>query len=227
MLGDAVKSVLGALGNKFKDYEIIISDGGSSDNTLEVAKKLILKNKKIKLVQNKNKGIGYSYWLALEKSNMQYFTFFPGDNENSGEDFGKTLQNIGKADIIAPYTINQEVRTFKRRLVSNTFVNIMNILFGLNLKYFTGNAIYKTTDLKKIELTAYSFAFSPELLIKMIRSGSSYLEYGIKIKPTNNTVIFKPKNIIEIVKTVIMLFYQVHISNRKKYRHIGKEVKLK
>ena len=156
---------------------------------------------------------------------MEYFTFFPGDNENSGKDFGKTLEQIGKADIILPYTLNQNVRAIKRRMVSKTFVSVMNFLFGLNIKYFTGNAIYKTKDIKKIKLSAYSFAFSPELLIKTVRSGHNYLEYGIKIKPTNNTVIFKLKNIFEVIKTVILLFYEIQIKNRDKYRIIGKAIK--
>jgi glycosyltransferase involved in cell wall biosynthesis len=222
-LEDAVRGVTAAV-RSFKNYEIIISDGGSSDKTLEIAKHIACKNKKIKIVTNENKGIGYSYWLALQNASMEYFTFFPGDNENSWHYFAKTLENVGKADIISPYTLNQEVRSPKRRLISAGFVFAVNRLFGLNLKYYTGNAVYKTKDLKKISLSTYSFAFSPEILIKMIRSGHSYMEYGIKINPTNKTVIFKPKNIFEIIKAIMKLFYEIDINQRKKYRFSGEKI---
>ena len=43
-LGDAVNAVMDAIGKKFKDYEIIISDGGSSDRSIAIARKLINKN---------------------------------------------------------------------------------------------------------------------------------------------------------------------------------------
>ncbi len=221
---DAVKEVLKAVKGKFDDYEIIISDSGSTDKTLEIADKLALKNNKIKVLRLKRVGIGYGYKGALKISTMNYFTMFPGDNENVGEDFEKTLKIVGKADIIIPYTTNQEIRAIHRRFISKLFVVFLNLIFGFNLKYFNGTCIYKTDSLRKIKINANDFAYSAEALIKLLKLGNSYIEIGIKIKPSDSTTIFKFKNMFGIVKTILYLIYEIKIKDRKKYNSLPKKI---
>jgi glycosyltransferase involved in cell wall biosynthesis len=209
---EAVDSVLKALDRKFVDYEILISDGGSKDKTLEMADRLASENKKIKVIRNKNIGMGYSYFKGVESASLNYVTMFPGDNENSGFFFGKTLEKVGEADIIVPYTTNQNVRQFHRKLISDWFVIFMNTLFNLRLKYYNGNAVYKTRDLKKLKVISKDFAYNAEILIRLIKSGHTFVEVGIKIKPSHKTAIFEISNIIGVVKTVFLLFYDIYIA---------------
>ena len=217
-LEDAVKGVLSAV-KDFKDYEILIFNDCSSDRTGEIADRLAAANKKIRVVHNRtNMGLGYNYSKGIELARMNYFTFFPGDNENSDVSFAKMLKDIGKADILVPYTTNQNVRQRYRRIISATFTSVMNLLFGLNLKYYNGTVAYKTDVLRKVKIITFSFAYSAEILIKLIKSGHSYREIGIEIKPTNKTSIFKPKNMINVGKTMLGLFYEVNIKNRHKYK---------
>lgn len=211
-LSDAVNTVISAVREKFKAYEIFIFDDFSSDKTGEIADKLALKNKGVKVIHNKpNKGLGYNYQTGIKMASMEYFSFFPGDNENSKEGFEKTLDEIGNADIIIPYTINQEVRALNRRIISKLYIIFMNFMFNLNLKYYNGNMVYKTKILKDIKVSTYGFAYSAEILVKLLKKGYSYKEVGIKIKPTKKTSIFKLKNIIGVFKTVLLLFYDIRI----------------
>ena len=217
-LEDAVKSVLSAV-KDFKDYEILIFNDHSSDSTGKIADELASKNKKIRVIHNeRNMGLGYNYSKGIELARMNYFTFFPGDNENSDTSFAKMLKDIGKADILIPYTTNQNVRQWYRRIISGTFTSLMNLLFGLNLKYYNGNVAYKTEVLRKVKITTFSFAYSAEILIKLIKTGHSYRELGIEIKPTNKTSIFKPKNMVNVGKTILNLFWEVDVKNRHKYK---------
>lgn len=217
-LEQAVNSVLKELENRFTKYEILIFNDKSSDKTPEIANKLALKNKNIKVIHNKkNMGMGYNYMEGVKRSSMQYFTFFPGDNENDGDYFGKTLDKIDTADVIIPYPINTEVRKWGRRITSTLFTALLNILFGLNLKYYNGLIVYKTDIIKNIPITTYGFAYSAESLTKVLKSGSTYIEIGIKIKPTNKSSIFRIKNIISTVKAIFYMFYDINIRNRKLY----------
>src|SRR3989344_3751093 len=189
-LHNAIDSVLRAIDEKFSDYEIIISDGGSSDKTMKIANKLASENKKIKVVRNKNIGMGYSYLNGVEKASMNYVTMFPGDNENSGFYFGKTLERVGEADIIVPYTTNQNVRQLHRKLISDGFVIFMNFLFNMKLKYYNGNCVYRTKDIRKLKIRSKDFAYNAEILIRLIKAGHDFVEIGIKIKPSHKTAIF-------------------------------------
>lgn len=215
-LEEAIQEVLKAV-KRYKDYEIIISDGGSTDNSINIANKISSKNKKIKIIQNKNIEIGQSYLAGLNISSMVYFTMFPGDNENSGDDFTKTLEEIDDTDIIIPYTINQEVRPFYRRIISYAFTIFMNKIFNLNLKYYNGTCVYKTNILKQIKINSKGFAYSAEILIKLLKLGYSYKEVGIKIKPSEKTTVFKIKGIINVLKTIIYLFYEINMKDKSIY----------
>lgn len=215
----AVEGAVNAVKGMFKDYEIIILEAFSKDDTGIIADELAKKNKKIKVIhRDKFYGFGTNYMEGVKHAKMEYFAMFPGDNENSWESLRDSFEKIGKADIIVPYTLNQEVRAFHRQIVSKLFVGTMNFLFNLNLKYYTGNAVYRTELLKKAHINSQDFAYNAEILVKLIKSGHSYTYFGIKIKPTNKTVIFKPKNIISILRTVLVLFYEVHLKDRKLYQ---------
>jgi len=65
----------------FNDIEILIVDDCSSDKTVEIIKTLKIKDKRIKLIQNKvNKGILYSKSLGVLKSNGKYIMFLDSDD---------------------------------------------------------------------------------------------------------------------------------------------------
>lgn len=217
-LKDAVESALKALSGLFNDYEILIFDDCSKDRTGEIADSLRKKNKKIRVIHNNpNKGFGYNYIKGIELAKKEYYTLFPGDNENDWHSFRETLKQIGKADIIETYTINKEVRQWHRKLISWLFTGFMNTLFGLKLKYFNGNNIYRTELLKKVKVENFGFAYSAEILIKLIKQGYSYTEFPVKIKPTGKTTLFKLKNVYRVIKTIFSLIYEVKIRDSGKY----------
>jgi len=136
-LKQAVEGVLEAIRKvNPPDYEIIILNAFSSDKTGEIADSLSEENKKIKVIHKKRSHrLGANYMEGVRQASMAYFVLFPGDNENSSESLAKSLEYIGKADIIASYTLNTQVRSLHRRIVSRLFVYLLNFLFNLKLKY--------------------------------------------------------------------------------------------
>ena len=73
-LPDAIDSVLA---QTFKDFEIIIVDDGSTDNTREVVKKYGLQ---IKYIYQENKGPSAARNLGIQSSNGQYIAFLDSDD---------------------------------------------------------------------------------------------------------------------------------------------------
>lgn len=219
-LEGAVESALRAVKGRTSDYEIIILDACSSDKTGEIADRLASTNEKIKVIhRGKWYGLGANYMAGAQQASMEYFVLFPGDNEITGDSLAQTIEKIGAADIIITYTQNTEVRALHRRVISKAFVLLLNKLFNLRLKYYNGNAVYKTEALKKIRIKSQDFAYNAEILIKLIKSGYSYHETGMIIKPiTNKTAIFNLRNILGVIKTIGRLFYDVNIRNREKYQ---------
>ena len=77
-ISTAIRSVQN---QNFNDVEILIIDDCSSDKTAEIIRKMQIKDRRIKLIQNRiNKGVLYSKSLGVLKSNGKYIMFLDSDD---------------------------------------------------------------------------------------------------------------------------------------------------
>ena len=82
----------------FSDWELIIVDDASSDNSVEIIKKYC-DDKRIKLIcHDKNKGLKESIKTALKYAKGEWIAFVESDDTITSDAFEKRLQT--KADII-------------------------------------------------------------------------------------------------------------------------------
>jgi dolichol-phosphate mannosyltransferase len=226
-LGPTVETVLAALDRRFDGYEVLIFNDGSTDNTRKMADRLALRGPNIKVVHNgRNMGVGYNYQKGIALARNEYIVMFPGDNQMLESAMVALFDQIGKADLIVPYTANDWVRPLSRRIISRAFVLTMNLLFGLRLRYYTGTVVHRREALQKVPLSATGFAAQPEAVVRLIRAGHSYLEVGVDIqeRPFGTTKMFAWENIVNVFKTVGRLFWDVRIRQRKRYGRPVREV---
>jgi len=122
----------------FDDYELLIANDGSTDKTPEIAERLAKKNPHVKVFHNrKNMGIGYSYQKGIQIAKKKYLMWVAGDNEFTSDAIKNVISHAGEADIVVSRNVNQNVRPLYRRIISRTFANTVNLLFNLNLRYYT------------------------------------------------------------------------------------------
>lgn len=203
-----IKDLDGVLKKLFRDYEILIFDDGSSDNTPQIADRMSKEFCKVRVVHNPgNKGLGYSYRAAVNIAQKDYFTWIAGDNDLYKASLEGLLNYTGKAEVVIGFTANKAVRPKSRQVISNSYTWLLNSLFNLNIKYYNGGAIYKTELLRKVKMKTNSFAFQAEILIQVLKQGHSYIEVPIYIKGVKGSKIFRMKNIIGIVVTIIGLLF--------------------
>ena len=79
-IGETIESVIN---QTFEDWEMIIVDDGSSDNSLEVIKKYCEKDSRIKLFQHENganKGLCETVKLGIKKAQAEWIVFLESDD---------------------------------------------------------------------------------------------------------------------------------------------------
>ncbi|MDR1364095.1 MAG: glycosyltransferase [Oscillospiraceae bacterium] len=64
----------------FKDFEAIIVNDGSTDNSLEIIKKFVARNKNFFLINQENKGLSEARNAGIEKSSGNYIAFLDSDD---------------------------------------------------------------------------------------------------------------------------------------------------
>jgi hypothetical protein len=148
-----------------------------------------------------NKGLGGAYKVGLVASQSEFITWVPADCSHRSDSLLEAYQSIGEADMIIPLPINPEVRSFSRRVISRLFTSIINITSGLNIPYFNGLTVHRTSLLKRIEIKTNSFAFQAEIIVKLIRIGAGYkiVKTFIEERPNGASKAFTFKNISAVV----------------------------
>ena len=219
-VANVVNNVTDALEKQgFSDFEMLIINDGSTDETGKVIDELALKNPRIQAFHNPHPmGLGYNFrtWALL--ASKDYVGWFPGDNETHPETVAEILRQIDKADVIIPYIINPAVRSMYRRCLSVTFRALFNVIFGLKIKYFNGPCFFRRNALKMAEMTTDGPAYMAEILVQLVRRNDvSYVEVPMlmKAREYGRSNILKWKNVYLIGKTMLSLIYRIYF--RQKY----------
>ena len=66
---------------QFSDMEILVVNDGSTDNSVEIVKKYIQKDKRIKLINKKNGGLSSARNTGIEHAKSEYIMFVDADDE--------------------------------------------------------------------------------------------------------------------------------------------------
>jgi glycosyltransferase involved in cell wall biosynthesis len=211
----AIESVTNAVGQLVFDYQIIVVDDGSRDATRERALDKAKTNAKISVVSNEgNKGFGYSYARGVKLAEKEYVTVFPGDNDMAGESLAKLIQEIGTTDLVISYMARNNKRSLFRRIVSKTFVVIMNGLFGLRLEYYNGAFVCRAQVLQNIPIKSQGLAALAECLVRLIKSGYTYkaIYFEHTGRKSEHSKAFQFKSVVAVAKTIGILIKDIHFS---------------
>lgn len=209
-----ITGIISGLRNRLSQYEILIFNDGSQDATGKICDSLEKSNKQIRVFHHqKNKGMGYCYKKGLEFARFNYYMYIPGDNQFPKEALIKLISMIGKADIVVPFVTNMYIRPPGRRFLSKLFTDILNLIFQLNIPYYNGTVIHRKKLLLKAIPQTNGFAYQAESLIKLVKSGATFVGVGYEMveRKAGSTSAFKIKNIKSVFKSIITLFWQIQI----------------
>lgn len=197
---------------KIKNYEIIIIDDCSTDNSNRIVKKFTKKYHFVKLLKNsRNLGYGGSIKRAAKFSIKKYIIWVPGDNAHKKGQLIKILRNFKNFDVVSTFYTNTQTRNKFRRIFTETYTPILNFIFGLKLPYFNGVTVIKTIIFNNLNIYTDSHNFSVEMWVKL----KLFKKLKIKFVPTllderlKGANAFKLKNSIKVVANTfrLILFY--------------------
>ncbi len=213
-----VQQILIAAQDRFSDYEILLVDDGSTDATGYIMESMAAKNDKIHVIHNPhNLGLGGAYKRGLAATKFDYVMMVVGDNEHNAAGLVDILSAVGKADIVIPYVINPYNRSYLRRFMSSGYTTLINLLFGLRIRYYNGLAIHRVDLVRQITITTDGFGFNAEILVKLLKQGNSYVEVSTTLnkRKAGKTKIFQPKNLLSVMRTILHLAWVVYFQGQK------------
>ena len=196
------------------DYELIIVNDGSTDGTGALAELLMTEISGVKVVHNaQGLGLARTYRNGAGIASKTYVALIPGDNEIQPSSMRAIFEAIGKADIVVPFTANQESRPWMRRQLSRTFTGTVNFLFGFDLRYYQGPCIYPAAVLRTLRVTTWGFVFLTEMLVRALAAGYHPVEVPMYIQPRQfgSSSAVSARNVVTALKTVVRLFWDIKV----------------
>ena len=182
------------LSQTFRDFELIISDNASTDNTPKICQEYVLRDKRIRYIrQNNNMGALWNFNFVLKQSNKEYFIWVSSDDKLHPEFLKKNIDILEKnknvvcsiGDVIYSDVVNYEFKsnnetkkTFRQRYVKSTYGTYESKV-RTYLKFFQASMIYglyrRDKLQKSITINKIFLAFDLSIILNVLKYGDFHV----------------------------------------------------
>ncbi|MBW2183077.1 MAG: glycosyltransferase family 2 protein [Deltaproteobacteria bacterium] len=163
-----VRGWLNVLDDKKNEWEIIVTNDGSTDGTGKILSTLAQENNRIKIISlDINRGCGYALHKAIAQSRGQYVVTIDSDGQFDLSEYIPLLKKLNEGyDIVTGFR-HRKIDNSARILLDRVFNLIVKIFFGISLKDTNcALKIFKREALEKIQIDSRGYSIPTEILIK-------------------------------------------------------------
>jgi len=164
------------------NYEIIIVNDGSKDNTENEIIKLKEFDSKIILISyNPNGGMGYALKRGIEKSSKELTVFLDSDLTFHPSDIFNLLKKFEQDNLDFVIGYPKKIKASLWRIILSRIINnFYFLLLGKKIKAITPIfRLYKTQQLKELTLESNGFEINVEILYKLLAKKRRFEEVPI------------------------------------------------
>jgi glycosyltransferase involved in cell wall biosynthesis len=202
------------------NYEIIVVDDGSKDETVEIIQEKF--NPELDRIYIKNylpnAGKGNAIKFGYQFAEGDFILFMDADLDLHPKQIVKFLNIMDKneADAVIGSKKSKDSKvnyTLKRRILSNGYYYFIKLLFGLPLRDTqTGFKLFRMNALKVCmpKVSVKKYAFDLELLIILHKNGFKIVECPVEVNQVRKFGGIGIKDILQVFKDTIIIFFRLY-----------------
>jgi len=188
IISETVEIFLRDLSNVCGEYELIIVNDGSVDNTQAILEELVvIYPERLKIVKNsKNLGSGRSLINGFKNARFPLVATNFADRPFDLKEMEYILPLFDKeTDFVVVSRFDRSANTIYRKLTSLVNYYLIRLLFRVRVGDFQFVQIYKKEVLDNINVEANHTFVPPEIIIKALKKRYRMAEYKAKFYPRN------------------------------------------
>lgn len=223
-----LKETASTLGGFCEEFEIVVCDDGSADDSYAEALKASEEDTRIKVVRNPaNEGKGFALKTAFQNSSGELVVFLDADLDLHPRLIEELIEKMERTDadvvIGSKFHADSELEyPFHRLVLSHIYAFVLWVLFSLPLRDTqTGLKLYKRKVLEKIfpRIVCRRFAFDVELLANSFLQGYKVVEAPvvIRFRRERRWGRIGLKTLLLTAQDTLAIFYRYYFLNYYRY----------
>ena len=188
------------------DYEVVVVDDGSSDDSAAIVNSWSAKNPRVRLVQHEvNQGYGAALRTGFKNVKKDLVFLTDGDSQFHLSDIDKLFSKIDGCDVVVGFRIVRQDKAH-RRLNGFLWTQLNKLLFGLPVRDVDcAFKLFRKKALEGLVLESNHLLIHAEILARLKKKGMKIEEIGVPHYPRTAGKATATK-ISSIFKTFYELF---------------------
>ncbi len=166
------------------DFEVIIVDDGSSDQTPQIADAISRRDGRVKVVHHRrNLGYGAALQSGFKAAAKELVFYTDGDGQFDIEEMPPLLELMDRYDIVSCYRLNRQ-DSLIRRINGWCWTRLVCLLFSLKIRDIDcAFKLYKRKIFDNIKMSSTGALIDTEILARAARNGYRITQKGVHHYP--------------------------------------------
>ncbi len=194
------------------DYEVVVVDDGSSDNSAELITQWSQKNPRVRLLRHQeNRGYGAALRSGLQNVVKDLIFLTDGDNQFHVADIEKLFSKIDSCDVVTGYRFSRKDHAY-RRFNGFLWTQLNKMLFGLKVRDVDcAFKLFRKKCLQGLTLKSNQLMIHAEILARLKKKGCKIEEIGVPHYPrtAGKASATHPIRVIKTFGELCGLFWQI------------------
>ena len=208
----AIHYAVDALDQHASDYEIVIVDDASTDQSPHLVRRAVDGNPKIRLISHDfNQKLGASLRTGFGVAKHELILYMDADLPFDPDVLGRAVRamHLTRADVISGYRFDRTTEGVKRTLYSIFYNWLIRVLFAISVRDVNFSfKLMRREVLEAVQLRSEGSLVDAELIVKARNRGFIIQQIGLDYFPRvlGTSHLSSPAVIVKIFKELVSLY---------------------
>jgi glycosyltransferase involved in cell wall biosynthesis len=183
-VGRTVENALSVMEKLDADFEVIIVDDGSADETGRIADEIAQRNPRVKVIHHPhNLGYGAALQSGFKAAAKELVFYTDGDGQFDMKEMPPLLGLMEQYDIVSCYRLDRR-DPLVRKFNGWAWTKLVCLLFGMKIRDIDcAFKLYKRAIFDHVEMASTGALISAEILARATRKGYRITQKGVHHYP--------------------------------------------